>query len=66
MRDMKEREKAMTEMMNLLNEIYILLKVANKLNLFKNSKQHDSFLEDVTDLERQLERWKKSGQSPKN
>jgi hypothetical protein len=23
-------------------------------------------LEDVTDLERQLERWKKSGQSPKN
>ena len=58
--EIQERKNYIITMFDLINQIYILLWVAHELKLFQKSTQYQMLLEQIYDIERQLEWWKKS------
>ena len=58
--EIKDRKNYVVSMFDFINQIYILLWVAHELKLFQKSTQYQMLFEQIYDIERQLEWWKKT------
>ncbi|MDQ7010060.1 MAG: four helix bundle protein [Candidatus Gracilibacteria bacterium] len=56
----KYRKAYIEKMFDEINQVYILLSVMKELKLFTKSNQYEIILEEIFNIEKQLEGWKKS------
>jgi len=56
----KFRKTYIDKMFDEINQVYVLLSVMKELKLFKKSNQYEIILEEIFNIEKQLEWWKKS------
>ena len=58
--ELKYRKVYIEKMFDEINQVYILLSVMKELKLFVKKNDYELILEDVFNIEKQLEWWKKS------
>ncbi len=58
--DTKYRLDTISKMFDLINQVYILLSVMKELKMFRKKTDYEKIIEDIYNIEKQLEWWKKS------